>query len=547
MKRGTNHQHFTRHRIWLCLALTIAALGVLGCKLYVIQVMDQARYASVADRQQRVVLSGVDGRGLIYDRNMNPLTDSTDDYIYLIDKKKLDSEGKRLLSRAGAKPLRNSSDKYAVYSAGEYHGGLTEQLKERYGAFVMKTARRYADPQPAVHLVGYVNQADGEGECGLEKDFDSLLSDGNKTVYAVGDSTGRILPGLGIKTSGENLNCGVITTLDQRVQRKAEALLRELERNGAIVVSEAASGAILASASTPVYDPQHVEDYLNSGGQELINKVTQAQYPPGSIFKIVVAAAALESGKVQPDTEFFCPGYWETDGVKIGCAAGGEKGHGTIAFADGFAQSCNAVFIQTGQRVGGEAITEMSRRFGLGEAVLPGLSEERPGVVPEAADFQGAGIGNLSIGQGKLLVTPLQANRMTKIIAAGGVDTGLYLIKGTMENGRIRQVDHQSAKRVISEETAETVSRLMRWTVKSGSANNITSDSAIHAAGKTGSAEAFLNGEPVVHAWFTGFFPVEAPRYVITVFVENGRSGRAAAVPVFEKMALFLNEQELHP
>ena len=162
------------------------------------------------------------------------------------------------------------------------------------------------------------------------------------------------------------------------------------------------------------------------------------------------------------------------------------------------------------------------------------------GSVTQNKDAQGAGIGNLSIGQGNMLVTPLQIARLTNMIANNGNDIELSLIKNSDE---IATVSADFSKRyskrklisgVISEDTSEKLRQMMRLTAEYGTAS--IKNSSISFAGKTGSAE---DGK-AVHGWFTGFAPAENPKYTITVFVEEGKSGRAAAVPIFNKIAAAL-------
>jgi len=149
-------------------------------------------------------------------------------------------------------------------------------------------------------------------------------------------------------------------------------------------------------------------------------------------------------------------------------------------------------------------------------------------------DVQGAGIGNLSIGQGTLLVTPMQVAKMTQIIANDGACTGLQLVRGIVTNGKQELFPKTESQQCISQETAKVLQRFMIDTVKYGTANNLGD---LSAGGKTGSAEAADNGEKVVHGWFTGFIPAKHPQYTITVFVDQGGSGRASAVPIFKEIA----------
>jgi Cell division protein FtsI/penicillin-binding protein 2 len=516
----------------------VILLTVLAVRLTQIQILEDEKYASVNAKQQRITMNGEDTRGDILDRNGNKLTGADESYIYIIKKDKLDANAARILQLIGAQRVENESKRYFVYRSSIFTEDSAYVLKRDYEAFIIKGATRYEENQPAVHFVGYINETDGTGASGLEKEFNSILSQKQKVVYASVDGKRMIIPGLGISSSVKNPDCSVITTLDINIQKKAEQVLRDSGYSGSIIVVDARNGDVLAGASTPAYNPSHVEKYLNSNNEELINKVTQSLYPPGSIFKIIVAAAALEKGIVNEETKFYCKGYEVINGIRINCSK--EEGHGEINFRDAFAKSCNASFIQLGMMTGGEDILNMAKAFGVGEKAFGGNVEEKSGLLPGTQDIQGAGIGNLSIGQGKLLITPAQAARITAVIAAGGVDHGLSLIKGTVEDGKTEYVKRMAPKQIIKKETADLITDMMVDTVNYGTASNL-SGMNVMIAGKTGSAEASYHGERVVHGWFTGFFPAEEPKYVITVFVESGGSGRGSAVPLFRQMVEYLN------
>ncbi|MDD3169034.1 MAG: penicillin-binding protein 2, partial [Eubacteriales bacterium] len=507
-------------------------------RLTQVQLLESEKYASVSAKQQRITLNGEDARGTIFDRNGNHVTGADVSYIYILERGALDATAARIFQLIGAEKVENENTRYIVYRSGLFSEEASYILKRDYNAFIIKGATRYGEAQPAVHFVGYINEIDGTGASGIEKEFNNILSRKQKVVFASVDGKRMIIPGLGITSKIENPDCGVITTLDLKIQKKAEQILKDSGYSGSITVVDAKTGELLAGASAPSYNPAHVAEYLDSSNEEFINKVTQSQYPPGSIFKIIVAAAALETGVVNEDTLFQCNGYEVINGIRINCSK--EEGHGEINFRDAFAKSCNSAFIQIGSMTGGEEILKMAKNFGVGERAFQDPIEEKPGLLPGAQDIQGAGIGNLSIGQGKLLVSPAQAARITAIIAAGGMDYSLSLIKGTTEGGKTEYLEKKPSRRVIKKETAALIRDLMVDTVNYGTANNL-SGTGVTIAGKTGSAEAAYHGEMVVHGWFTGFFPAEEPQYVITVFVESGGSGRGSAVPLFRQMVEYLN------
>lgn len=526
-----------KKRLYAIFAVFVFLLLALTFRLMQVQILDSIDYASANAKQQRIILNGEDTRGTIYDRNGNRLTGAEQSYIYILKKELVDKNAEKIFELIEARNVENKDRRYEVYRSNIFDKNAVYILKRDYEAFIIKGAARYAENQPAVHFIGYINEVDGTGTSGIEKSFNDILSKKQKTVYASVDGRRMIIPGFGISSTIEDPDCGVLTTIDVKIQKKAEQILKYSGQNGSIIVL-GKNGEMLAGASTPCFDPSKVEEYLDSNNEEFLNKVTQSLYPPGSIFKIIVAAAALENEVVEEETKFLCSGYEEINGIRISCS--NEEGHGEISFRDAFAESCNSYFIQMGAKTGGEEILKTAKAFGLGMSAFQGEIEEKIGLLPGVYDIQGAGIGNLSIGQGKLLATPAQVARVTSIIASGGIDYGLSLIKGTTEGGKIKYQEKTSPQRVIRKQTANLIKSFMVDAVNYGTADNLTG-TGITIAGKTGSAEASYNGERVVHGWFTGFFPADNPEYVITVFVESGGSGRESAVPLFRQMVEYLH------
>jgi len=521
-------------------------------------VVGHEELAEAAARQQRVRIEGADSRGIIYDRNGQPLTGVNREYVYIINKSKATDKALAMIEDMGGRRLSNYNDRYYVYTVSSYDNDATKNLQAECGAYVMEAERRYENEQTAVHLIGYVNQKDAVGVSGIELMFDEQLSQRNKNLYALADNKGNLLAGSGLyKVAADSGNdIGITTTLDGQLQKQVEEIIEKSPYNGGVVVLERKSGEILAAASTPVFNPNVVKDYIDSNDNELMNKVTQGEYPPGSIFKIVVATAALEYGvndeqgnRITLSSKFTCAGAETLYGISIGCSTGGESGHGEITLKDAFAKSCNCAFIQLGQLVGGENILQMSENMGLGTSPSADIPNAKSGNLTALEDTEWAGIGNLSIGQGELLSTPLQIARLTNIIANGGIDTGVYLIRQTSESietigwqEKYPQWEIEQEKRIISQETVSKLTEMMVAVMEYGTGNNMGAD--IATAGKTGSAEVEYAKGKVVHGWFTGFFPADDPRYTISVFMEDGRSGKTSAVPVFEEICKSIMETE---
>lgn len=525
---------------WKALSICLAVImTLLAGRLAYIQLLGQEDLSAAAHVQQQITLEGADTRGAIYDRNGTPLAGQQQEYIYIIEEESFDGETMNALNQVYAEEVPNEDNQYRVFTSQLYLKSTGERLIRNSGAFILEAGRRYQHQQTAVHMIGYTNPKDGSGATGLELQYDEVLSQYNKKVAAVADVQGKLLQGKGLAvTSNQDqdnyVKDGITTTLESGLQKAVEEILAQQPYDGAAVVTEVKTGQILAAASTPVYDPVNVESYMESQSGELINKVTQGQYPPGSIFKMIVAAAALEMG-IDPYSVYTCNGAETVNGQTVKCSTGGETGHGTITLKDAFAKSCNCAFIQLGQQIGAEAILSMAENMGLGETVLNGYPGEKSGNLMTSEQSQGAAIANLSIGQGELLVTPLQAARVTGIIANDGLDTGLQLV--------LEQEEILEGQRCISQETAENLQEMMAQTMIDGTGSQLESD--VSMAAKTGSAESVQAGSEVVHGWICGYVPAEAPQYAITVFMEDGKSGSGSAGPVFASIAQYLGESGL--
>ena len=247
-----------------------------------------------------------------------------------------------------------------------------------------------------------------------------------------------------------------------------------------------------------------------------------------------MAAAALEEG-IGEDRVFTCSGYTDTEGLKIKCETGGDKGHGKISMEEAFAYSCNSYFVKLGRTLGSDKIIEYAEKFHLGQKVFEGYPQQSSGYLMDEGQRRGAAVANLSIGQGETLVTPLQIARATNIIAGGGIDKGIHIL---ME-------EETGNDRIISRNTAEKVCEMMEAVSDYGTAGflemkDVAGD--VQAAVKTGTAEYAVGGETGTNAWITGYTPCDSPEYTITVLVEGGASGAAAAGPVFKQIIEYLKK-----
>lgn len=379
--------------------------------------------------------------------------------------------------------------------------------------------RAFVGPDSLSHVVGYADAR--YGKTGLEAAFDEYL----KGAVGLAAAGSLVVPALGGAWSGWDL----VTTVDLRLQQAAAEAMAG--RRGALVVMDPWDGEILAMVSVPGYDPRRLAEYFSGqSGDEasLFNRATQGQYPPGSAFKPVVLAAALETGVARP-AELYVDGGSIRIGHRTIHNASGEA-HGLIALDDALARSSNVVFASLAAKLKASDFHEIAGRFGAGR---------RPGIEIAAAAGRLPGLDELEdevaraevgIGQGSLLVTPLQMAQIAAAVANGGyrVEPTLLLALRT-PGGESRSLERPAREPVMSAGTAQVIKEAMTAAARWGTARGVAWPGAQTVAGKTGTAEN-PHGEP--HAWFIGFYPAEDPRIALAVVVENGGFGSAVAVPI---------------
>ncbi len=467
-------------------------------------------------------------RGNIYDRDLRKLVGVQTKYVAAV------SPNVSTVNEINRK-LGASSD------------AALELLKSGKPAFIEATADfkseesllfelpvRYSENQLAAHLIGYADMS-GHGMVGIERAYDSLLtSDNGVTVTYTVDATGRPLSGVAPSVSGTtDIKTGVILTLDSEIQKTAEQAASGLP-SGAVVVMDAANGDILAMCSTPAYSPLEVGASLNDSATPLVNRALSA-YNVGSVFKILVASAALDSG-ISQFYQNTCTGSVQIGENVFGCSE--HSGHGTVDMRAALSVSCNPYFISLASAVGGDEILELCKNLGFGDtrSLANGISSAA-GTLPKAStlSLQPAALANFAFGQGDLLLTPVDVAVMTSMIANGGYAVKPRVVSGVMlADGSVTKYHTDKQRRVINETVANTVADMMRAVVLDGTGAAAMPENG-GAGGKTATAEAgyTANGKKVNQCWFSGFYPAENPRYVITVLGENGVSGGSTCAPVF--------------
>lgn len=509
-------------------ALLLCLLAGLGVRLHRLQFGAGPRLAAAALAQRSQALRLPEGRGEILDRNGLPLLDPRLRWVAIAFPALLRAPGALDEAAAvlGIDPARLADalrrNEPAVV-ADELSPAALQRLLERPvpGLVAHRRLVRRGPAAQAGHLIGWLRDSDGVPVSGLELQYDEWLRAARPpAVGAVVDALGRLLPGAGVREVAGARGGSLVLTIDARWQRAAEAALVRQGRRGAAVVLDPRSGELLAAASWPPLP------------QDWLNRATSA-FPTGSVFKIVVAAAAWEEG---------------LDGLD----ALPDPERGLLDLKAALVVSSNPAFQAVGRRLGGQRLLEYARRFGLGQVTELALPGEAPGSLPEPWELRVGDVGQLSIGQGPLTATPLQMAKAMAAVANDGVAMPLRVVREyRTPAGRPQSAGPEAAGagqapgrkrppapvRLVSADTARRVRDALEAVVAEGTGRDARV-AGVTVAGKTGTAEAYdaEAGEWISHAWFVGYAPADAPQVVVAVFAQRGVSGGLTAAPVFAEI-----------
>ncbi|HKI86397.1 MAG TPA: penicillin-binding protein 2 [Thermoanaerobaculia bacterium] len=534
-------------------------------------------YRDMADhnRLRKVPIEAT--RGLIYDRKGDLLVENVPSYSLLLDR----SRDRSLAASVefAARVLDTTTSALDAVLARDHDKpdfvpvllaeGLTLGQVARISAQALEhpefeihvdQLRLYRHGPQTAHLLGYLGEvSEGElrsshgelragelvGRKGVEEEFDSELRgrDGVRVVEV--DSRGRPRKEFGRlpATPGRSLRL----TIDLELQQEAERLLTG--KAGAIVALDPNSGAVLALASAPSFNPNvfarrldqsQWESILKDPGHPLEDRAIQDAYSPGSVFKIVVAVAGLAEGVIRPQDTIHCSGSKVFYDRRFRCWW--PSGHGWVNLHKALRESCDIYFYTLGQKLGIENIAKYARLLGLGKKTGIGLPTERPGLVPDEnwsemvrhhPWYPGETI-SVAIGQGPLLVTPLQLAVMMAAVANGGYRVTPYVV-----------LDGPPPPPVPLHLPASVLAPVQSGLVAVVNENGTGVRAAIpglEVAGKTGTAQVVAQKTRTLnkdlpedlrdHAWFVSYAPAEHPRLVIVVFVEHGGHGADAAAPI---------------
>ncbi|MBM3163211.1 MAG: penicillin-binding protein 2 [Chlorobi bacterium] len=446
---------------------------------------------------------------------------------------------------------------------------LSENLWQLPGVLIESdNKRKYTGDLFGSHLFGYLrlvpkeqleklseegySQEDKIGFSGLEKEYEERLKGQKGARFEMVDPLGKFV---GKYDDGKSdipsiRGDDLYLCIDAGLQQLAEELIRKTGKSGAVVALDPSDGGILALVSAPDYDldifngstdPEGWRNIITDPQKPLYNRTVQAVYPPGSIYKMVLAMAALEEGKADPEEKFLDRGSFRF-GKRVFRNHGGHA-LGTIDMKKAIIHSSNVYFFNLMLKTGFAHWTEYGRMFGFGLETGIDLPGERPGLVP-SADYFNQRYGrdkwtkgyliSLAIGQGELGTTPVQLAAYTAAIANNGNWRQPHLVKGYRDTatGRYVPLSYREHKLPLSEKNIAVIREAMLGVVLQGT-GSLANIPDIPVAGKTGTAQ---NPHGKDHAWFIAFAPADNPKIAVTVLVENSGFGGAISAPIAREM-----------
>jgi penicillin-binding protein 2 len=585
-------------RLRVRLIYLLVALAFIGitARLIFLQGIEGERFSYLSENN-RIRLKRILGtRGMIYDQRGDLLVDSRPSFDLLFVPE--DSENPeatlrqlaRYLGREESELLENFQQSKSRSAFDDITLGKdvdwatvvtveTHQLDLPGVTLRVRPRRSYADGPAGAHVLGYLGEigpkqlksfkedgyklGDEIGQYGLEKKWEQYLRGKGGGQQVEVDALGRRVRVLSEVISGPGYT--VHLTLDRKLQQTAYEALQG--KQGTIVALDVHSGAILAMASTPAFDPNVFARGIK--GDEwralikdrlypLSNRAIQGQYPPGSTFKIVMAIATLEEEAIHPDTKISDPGFFPFGNRNF--RDWKKEGHGAVDFHKSLVESCDVYYYTVGTRLGIDKIAKWARAFGLGEKTGALLDDEKSGLVPDTQwkrkryrqPWYPGETPSVAIGQGYLTVTPLQMANMMATVANGGTLYRPRLVSRveSIEGQRVYEQGPDVLRTIeLKPDTLPRVRNALADVVfGAAGTGKAARSSIITLAGKTGTAQvvemkgAYVKSEELSyfsrdHAWFVSYAPADKPEIAIAVLIEHGGHGGSAAAPMAKMVA----------
>jgi len=549
---------------------------LLGLGIFKLSVMQGGKFKELSNRNCIRLIPQPGARGRLLDRNQEVIVDNYLTYDVMIlpqEKEQIDNVLSRVNEILGENP-KELRDRFRRGYLAPFlpvcikknvdvkKAMALEELKTDLPNVIVQPCplRKYPYGSLASHTLGYLSEIDSwrlsklenygynskdiVGFGGVEEKYDYFIRQEEGALSVEVDHKGKFVRVLGYKPPQNGRD--VQLTLDLRIQKIAENSLSG--RRGSVVVMDPNSGEILAMASFPTFNPAifvnktgpSIAKVFTDPNAPLLNRAISGVYSPGSVFKNVVASAGLETGKIKPSTSFFCSGSMFVGRRSFKC----WNTHGQQDLNGALAHSCDIYFYRTGLAVGAQQLHDYAIKFGFGKNTGIDLPYELDGFVPSPlwrkltkfANWYDGDTANFSIGQGDLTVTPLGVTRVMAAFANNGFLVNPYVVKN-ISGYDVSSYHKKAAKLAIKEGTLRAVNQGLRKAVSDpdGTAN-VLATLSVAVAGKTGTVQVDRK-QP--HGWFVGYFPYQAPKFVVCVFLEHGGSGFASTVltkEIIEKM-----------
>ena len=434
---------------------------------------------------------------------------------------------------AGSIAARPGNPRHALLNA---HRGRILATDGTVLAESAGAARRYPMGAALAQTVGYVSTR--YGTSGIEAAYDRALTPPD----SAGDPAAQ-LEAIRAALRGESAispGADVVTTIVPAVQQRLYNLLSQYPRAAGVAI-DPRSGAVLAIASVPSYDPNDFDSEFAALSADphspLLNRALDGLYPPGSTFKIFTAAAALDAGTVTMDSHFDDPGYLVIGNFTLHDNESEATGYGDLTTA--FALSSNVDFAQIALKMGVESFYRYLDRWGIGNSLDFQLPARTAGVPPKAEIVPGE-LAQMGFGQGALLMTPLQMGLIGATIANGGTEARPFVVRQVVRNGVPASVSSTVAlASPVSAQSAANVTKMMIAVVDRGTGTPARLPH-VAVAGKTGTATNPLGRS---HAWFVTFAPADNPRVAVAIVVENAGYGATYAAPIAREVLRTALEQ----
>lgn len=445
-----------------------------------------------------------------------------------------------------------------VYEAIEKYNSILLKSKagisKRIAGFVPERSyiRDYPSGLLTASLVGIINDQ-GAGASGIESSLDNLLA-GTNGKYAYANGRGKIIPGSERVSVEAKAGTSIRLTIDRDIQWVAQNAINQAvssakAQSGTVIVMDPKTGAILAQASAPTFDPNN-SNSITLG--KLRNPAVQDVYEPGSTGKVITVAAAMEEGLITPESVFTIPYKMK---VADEYFHDHEK-HPTqrLTTTGLLAVSSNTGSIQIGQKLGKDRLYEYLRKFGMGQSTNSKLPGESAGSLLQVKDWSGTSLPTFAFGQGYSL-TAMQTTSVFATIANNGVRVSPSILAGVVdESGKYTQAKENASVRVLSEQTSQNMRAMMESVVSKNGTAPSAAIPGYRIAGKTGTANRYNTACGCYSGYtasFVGFAPADAPEFVVSVTIQDPQGmhwGGVLAGPVFKKvMSFVLQSKRVQP